>query len=179
LIMLDDSQKKKLLEIARNSIESYIRNAAIEPFEEHDPEFLKNRGAFVTINIRGDLRGCIGYIHRDRPLYKVVSDMAIEAASRDPRFPTITESELKDIHIEISALSEFKKVHNPHEIKVGIHGLMIKKGFYSGLLLPQVAVEHRWDREKFLANTCYKAGLPLDAWKKGAEIFIFSAEVFS
>ena len=177
--MLNDIQKKRLLEIARASIENYIRNTPMDILREDDPELLKNGGAFVTINVRGDLHGCIGYIHRDRPLYKVVSDMAIEAAFRDPRFPSITESELKDTHIEISALSEFKKVHNPHEIKVGIHGLMIKKGFCSGLLLPQVAVEHRWDRKKFLANTCYKAGLPLDAWKKGAEIFIFSAEVFS
>lgn len=176
--MLNDIQKKRLLEIARASIENYIRNTPMDVLREDDPELLEEMGAFVTITLRGELRGCIGYIHRDKPICKVVSDMAIEAAFRDPRFPPITESELKDICIEISALSEFKKVHNPNHIRVGVHGLMVRKGFCTGLLLPQVAVEHCWDREKFLVNTCCKAGLPPDACERGAEIFVFTAEVF-
>ncbi len=106
--------------------------------------------------------------------------MAIEAAVGDPRFPPVTAGELKDIEIEISALTPLEEIKDVNKIEVGKHGIIIRRGFYSGLLLPQVATDYGWDRKTFLEQTCRKAGLPLDAWKdKSSQILIFSAEVFS
>jgi len=104
--------------------------------------------------------------------------MAVEAAFSDPRFPTLSKEELNDIKIEISVLSKFKEVKDVSDIEVGTHGLLVRKGFSSGLLLPQVAAEYNWTRDEFLEHTCYKAGLDKDAWKKGATIYMFSAFVF-
>jgi AmmeMemoRadiSam system protein A len=138
-------------------------------------------GAFVTLHERGELRGCIGNLIANQPLYLTVRDMAIEAAVGDPRFPPVGLSEMKDIEIEISALSPMEKIDDPEKIKLGKHGVLIRKGFNSGVFLPQVAQETGWSKEEFLSNLCtHKAGLASDAWKDGsAEIYIFSAEVFS
>jgi AmmeMemoRadiSam system protein B/AmmeMemoRadiSam system protein A len=175
---LSEQEKEELLTIARKTIDEYVRNGNIPNFEVKSNKLKKKSGAFVTIKKNGELKGCIGMIVAEEPLYLTVRDMAISAATRDPRFDPIKPSEIDDIKIEISVLTPFQKVLNPKEIKVGKDGLMIRKGFTSGLLLPQVPVEHGWDRETFLEHTCWKAGLPPNAWKD-AELWKFQALVFS
>jgi AmmeMemoRadiSam system protein A len=126
----------------------------------------------------GTLRGCIGHIVAEKPLFLVVRDMAIAAATQDYRFSPVTSSEIDDIDIEISVLTPMQRVDNVDEIKVGRDGLLIKRGYMSGLLLPQVPVEQGWDKATFLEHLCYKAGLPADAWKS-SELWKFQAIVFS
>ncbi len=178
-IMLNTEQKKKLLKIARESLEYYLKEGKEKTFNVTDKALTEKSGAFVTLKKHGELRGCIGYIIAVKPLYETVAEMAIAAGTKDNRFMPVTLNEMKDITIEITVLSPLKKINSIDEIEVGKHGLYIKKGFFSGLLLPQVATEYGWDKIEFLENTCYKAGLPKDAWKEGAEIYIFSGEVFS
>jgi len=175
---LTKEQKKTLLNIARKTLEEYLKTGNIPEFHIDDPELKKNMGVFVTLKKHGQLRGCIGLIRGIKPLYLGVQEMAISAATRDPRFPPVKYDELKDIEIEISVLTPFQRVKKPEEIKIGRDGLYIVKGFYSGLLLPQVPVEWGWDRETFLRQVCYKAGLPGDAWRD-AELYKFQALVFS
>lgn len=177
-IMLKDSQKKELLMIARKSIESIVKHNQKSSVISEDKLLLEHRGAFVTIYKNKSLRGCIGLIESDQPLINVVNDMAIQAATRDPRFVPISIEELDKISLEISVMSPIEQITDPKQIEVGKHGLIIRKGYNSGLLLPQVAVEYNWNREQFLEQTCVKAGLKPDDWKQGAKIFIFSAEVF-
>lgn len=176
--MLNEGQRKRLLQIARRSIEEYFTTGKAPELTETDPALVEKKGAFVTITKGGTLRGCIGYIEPIKPLFETVSEMAVQAAVGDPRFPAMDEREIEEVRLEISVLSPLRKIDDPGQIEVGTHGIMIRKGFYSGLLLPQVATEYGWGRKEFLENTCYKAGLPPDAWKKGAEISIFSADVF-
>lgn len=175
---LTDEEKSELLKIARESIECRVKGKPTPEFEPSTPELRKKRGAFVTLNKDGRLRGCIGYILPIKPLYQVVAEVAVQAAFGDPRFPPLREGELSQVTIEISALTPLERVYDPNKIEVGIHGIYIKKGMNSGLLLPQVATEYGWTRETFLEHTCYKAGLPKDVWKEDAEIYIFSAEIF-
>jgi AmmeMemoRadiSam system protein A len=185
--MLNEEQKKKLLKIARETIEAYIKERKRLNFKEDDPALLEHCGAFVTLrNTKGNLqdeeslRGCIGHIVSDEPLYKVVRDMAIASSTEDPRFPPVTAKELKDIKIEISVLSQPKKIKDVKEIELGVHGVIVQKGFNQGVFLPQVATETGWNREEFLSNLCsHKAELPPDAWKdKDTNIYTFEAEVF-
>jgi AmmeMemoRadiSam system protein A len=139
----------------------------------------EKRGAFVTLKTHGQLRGCIGHIQAIKPLSQTVIDMAQAAAFQDPRFPPLSRQELKDLSIEISALTPFRPIKSIQEIQVGKHGLYIERGYHSGLLLPQVAEEYGWDTQTFLEHTCQKAGLPKDAWKdSNTKIQIFSAEIF-
>jgi len=175
---LSEKDKEFLKQLARDAIEARLLNKRLPKREI--PESLKhNQGAFVTIKKKGGLRGCIGYIKGYLPLYETVEKMAEHAAFNDPRFDALRKEELKDIDIEISVLSPLKKIDNIEEIEVGKHGIYIEKGFYSGLLLPQVATEYNWDRKTFLEHTCYKAGLDKDAYKdKDTNIYIFTAEVF-
>ena len=179
--MLNKEEKKKLLEIARNSIEVYLKSGKKLELHEDDPLLMKEMGAFVTLNKRKELRGCIGNLIGKSPLYLTVRDMAVEAAISDPRFPPVTLGELKDIDIEISVLSPMQKIDNPDKIRLGIDGVLVRKGFRSGVFLPQVATETGWNKDEFLSNLCsHKAGLASDAWKdKDTEILIFTAEVFS
>lgn len=177
--MLSTEQKKKLLEIARQSLETFVKTGKRPEFSTNDPVLKRISGAFVTLKEHNDLRGCIGRIIGDMPLYQVIAQMAIEAGTGDPRFYPVKEDELKDLEYEISVLSPLEKITDTNQIKVGTHGIIIRKGFNSGLLLPQVATEYGWDRETFLEQTCHKAGLPADAYQSGADIFIFSAEVFA
>lgn len=136
-------------------------------------------GAFVTLKIKGQLRGCIGNIYSREPVWQVVAAMAKEAAFHDPRFPPLNGSELSELTVEISILGPVSKCPDPRQIEIGRHGLIIRQGPYSGLLLPQVATEYNWDQETFLSQTCLKAGLHAQAWKEpGTEIFWFEAEVF-
>ena len=178
--ILNEQQKKRLLGIARKTIDEYITGGKKLDFTEDDPLLLKKMGAFVTIHKQGNLRGCIGNIIGQQPLYLTVRDMAIQSATADPRFPPVAPDELKDIDIEISALSEPKKVENIDEIKMGIHGVIVKKGYSSGVFLPQVATETGWTKEQFLSNLCaHKAGLSPEAWKdKDTELDSFTAQVF-
>ncbi|MBI4652001.1 AmmeMemoRadiSam system protein B [Candidatus Desantisbacteria bacterium] len=173
--------KKELLKIARDTIFSYIKEGKILEFKNvTNPKFLTKQGAFVTITENHNLRGCIGTFVSDKPLYNTIVEMAVSSAAKDPRFPSLAKEELKDISIEISVLSELKRIKNVDEIKVGTHGIYIIRGYYRGVLLPQVATEYGWDRDTFLQQTCYKAGLPADAWRDTkTEIYIFSAQVFN
>ncbi|MDD5455302.1 MAG: AmmeMemoRadiSam system protein A [Candidatus Ratteibacteria bacterium] len=185
--MLNEEQKKKLLKIARETMETYIKEGRRLNFKEDDPALLEHCGAFVTLRNakkkpqdEESLRGCIGHIVSNEPLYKTVRDMAIASSTEDPRFPPVTVNELKDIKIEISVLSTPKKIKNIDEFELGTHGVIIQKGFNQGVFLPQVATETGWKKEEFLSCLCsHKAGLPPDAWKdKDTNIYIFEAEVF-
>ena len=176
---LSDQDKETLRHIAKTVIESKARGKPLPEFTVDSQVLKENRGAFVTINKRGQLRGCIGYIQSYKPLYQTVEEMAAQAAFNDPRFDSVTERELPDLEIEISVLTPLKRIKGVEEIEVGKHGILIEKGFYSGLLLPQVATEYGWDRKTFLEHTCLKAGLPKDAWKdEDTAISIFSADIF-
>ncbi len=172
--------KRTLMHIARTTVEHVVRGEPVPEFEVTSPDLLEKRGAFVTLTKNGQLRGCIGYIIGIKPLYQTVREVAEAAALRDPRFPPVTPAELDDLEYEISALSVPRPIENIDEIQVGVHGIIIRKDYRQGLLLPQVATEYGWDRETFLEHTCTKAGLPTSAWKDpDTEIEIFSAEVFS
>lgn len=173
-----EMQKKQLLSLARETIKEYLATGKRKEFHTDDKALLQKAGAFVTLKKRGELRGCIGYIISDMPLYQTVIDTAISAATRDPRFLPLETDELNQVVLEISVLSPPRAVTNAEEIEVGKHGLIITKGLNRGLLLPQVATEQGWDRTTFLQHTCFKAGLPTDAWEKGATIEVFSAQVF-
>lgn len=179
--MLNKEQRKRLFEIARGSIEAYLKTGKKMEVAEADPLLLSQMGAFVTLTEHGELRGCIGNLVGTQPLYITVRDMAVEAATQDPRFPAVKLSELKDIEIEISVLSPLKKVASAEQIQLGVHGVLVRKGFNSGVFLPQVATETGWTKEEFLSSLCsHKAGLAPDAWKdKSTDIYIFTAEVFS
>lgn len=176
---LTEEEKKTLHQIAKTVIENKAKGKAIPDFKIESTTLKENRGAFVTIHKKGQLRGCIGYIEGHGPLYKTIEEMAEAAAFRDPRFTPVKEKELPELDLEISVLTPLKRISDVNEIQVGRHGIYIKKGWYSGLLLPQVATEYRWDRQTFLEHTCQKAGLPSNAWKeKDTEIYIFSADIF-
>ena len=178
---LSDAEKKTLLELARATLV-----AAVTGGKRPDPSkygltesLMEKRGAFVTLTIGGHLRGCIGYVLPEKPLYQTVMDNAVNAALEDPRFPSVTAEETKSIRIEISAMSPLETITDVSKIEVGKHGILISRGRFRGLLLPQVATESGWDREEFLRQTCRKANLLSDAWKDPAStIEIFSAEVF-
>jgi AmmeMemoRadiSam system protein A len=135
--------------------------------------------AFVTITRDGQLRGCIGFVDPIKPLAEAVAHCAASAATADPRFPPITPEELPRLRIEVSVLSPLRVVSDPRAIRVGTHGLFISHEGRHGLLLPQVAREFEWDRDTFLRQTCLKAGLPGDAWKRGAEIRVFTVDHFA
>jgi AmmeMemoRadiSam system protein A len=176
---LAENEKKTLHQIARTVIENRVMNKPVPEFEASSERLREKRGAFVSLHKKGQLRGCIGNIRGNRPLFQTVAEMASEAAFNDPRFPPVSEKELKDLHIEISAMTPLRQIDSVEEIEVGKHGIYIEKGFLSGLLLPQVATEYGWDRTTFLEHTCHKAGLQKDAWKeKDTRIQIFSADVF-
>jgi AmmeMemoRadiSam system protein A len=178
-IELSDEHKKTLLKIARESITRAVYGKPPLEYKIDDEVLNIKCGAFVTLHISGNLRGCIGNIIAETPLWKTVRNMAVESALRDPRFYPLTPQELDRVDIEISVLSPFKKIKDIEEIEAGKHGLFIRKGFYQGLLLPQVATEYGWDRNQFLEQTCYKAGLNKNCYREsGTEIFIFSAVVF-
>ncbi len=179
--MLNDEEKKILLKLARETMETYIKKKKIKKFKIEDPLLKKEFGAFVTIHKKGRLRGCIGNIIGKKPLYITVRDMAIASSTQDSRFPTVQEEELGDIDIELSVLTPPEKIDDPNKIELGRHGVIVKKGYRSGVFLPQVATETGWSREEFMSNLCsHKAGLPPDAWKidKDVEIFVFTAQVF-
>ncbi len=181
-------QGKKLIKLARKTIEYGLLTGQKLIEKPEDPLFLEDCGVFVTLHSYPSLklRGCIGFPEAVMPLYKAVIEAAVNAAFRDPRFPSVTSKELDKIIIEVSVLTSPKKiiVKNREELKekieVGRHGLIMRNSYSSGLLLPQVPVELKWNSEEFLENTCEKAGLEKDCWKKeGTEVYSFEAIVFS
>jgi len=176
---LSEQDRETLLEIARDSVHAHLAGEMLNLPSDLPEELTEPRGVFVSIHHGRELRGCVGRIESRKPLYESVSECAVSAASQDPRFSPLHISELPEVEFEISVLSPIQEVTDPETIQVGIHGLIVSKGHARGLLLPQVAVEYRWNRERFLEETCRKAGLPAAAWKQGATIHRFTAEVFS
>ncbi len=178
---LTDQEKAELLAVARKSVEYMIENKNPYAPQPSTSETLNREyGAFVTLTEGGELRGCIGYTSPIKPLYMTVRDTATLAALRDPRFPPVSASELPRLAYEISVLSSLRRVTNLEQIKVGRDGLLIKNADSEGLLLPQVPVEQKWDRQTFLEETCRKAGMDLNCWKdENTDIFSFTAVVFN
>ncbi len=179
--MLTKKQKKELLGLARNSIKVYLETGKKVQGKTTDPVLNKEMGAFVTLHENGQLRGCIGNLIGTQSLYLNIRDMAVEAAVNDPRFASLKVAELKDVEIEISVLSSMQRVASPDDIILGNHGVLVKRGFRTGVFLPQVATETGWSKEEFLSYLCaQKAGLSSDAWKdKDTELYVFTAEIFS
>lgn len=177
--ILTDDEKRELLRIARATLREYTRTGFVPPGRPHRQSLLDPAGAFVTLHRDGQLRGCIGTLQETQPLYKVVQEMTVAAASRDGRFEPVRAEEVDDIDIEISVLGGRHRVGGPDEIEVGRHGLCLTKAFHRGLLLPQVAVEHGWDAQTFLDHVCLKAGLPPGSWRApDAVVEVFTAQVF-
>ena len=168
-----------LLGLARRAIENHL--AGKGPLRERspDPRLRVERGAFVTLHVDGELRGCIGYPLPVKPLDETITEMAVAAASQDFRFSPLKAKELDRLKIEVSVLSLPRPVGDPSEVEVGRDGIIVSKGFNRGLLLPQVPVEQCWDRDTYLRHGCIKAGLRPDEWRKGAGIEVFTAQVFS
>lgn len=175
-------EKQQLLSLSRDVLIEWVQaETRLDVSETPFPACLKeNQGAFVTLTIKEQLRGCIGYIEGIMPLYEAVIENTINAASKDPRFPEVRSEELDQIRIEISVMSVPVKMNSIEEIEVGRHGLIVSRHFFKGLLLPQVAVELDWDRDTFLAHTCMKAGLASDAWTQPkTKVQLFDAQVFN
>ncbi len=175
--MTSESDRQLLLRIAREAIAAHLSG---QPAPRSDEQALASRrgGAFVTLHHAGELRGCIGHIEAGDRLIEVVARCAIAACSADPRFSAVTEAELPRLDIELSLLGPLEPIDAATDVEVGRHGLVVERDWHRGLLLPQVAIEWKWDRDTFLAQTCHKAGLPRDAWKHGAKLWRFEAEVF-
>jgi AmmeMemoRadiSam system protein A len=178
---LSSEEKIILLETARNSIKNLFTKTEIaEPDYDKFPLLKSKAGAFVTLTINSRLRGCIGYITSDNPLFETVKDAAVQAAVGDPRFMPLTEKEFENVDVEVSILSEPFKMNSYDEIVLGKHGLILDDMGRRGLLLPQVPAEHNMDKEQYLCAICEKAGLPSFAWKERTlNINMFTANVFS
>lgn len=178
---LSGEEKLFLLETARNSILNLYEKTDISaPDFERNPILKSKAGAFVTITINSRLRGCIGYIVSDKPLFETVKDAAVQAAVEDPRFPPLTHDEYNKIDLEVSVLSEPFKMNSYDEIVLGKHGLILDDMGRRGLLLPQVPIEHNMDKERYLCAICEKAGLPSFSWQERLlNIEMFTADIFS
>jgi len=175
--MLNEKKQSELLQFAKDTIESRLNKNTLPVFLEKTQSLMEIRGVFVTLKKHGQLRGCIGNIVGVYPLIEGISKMAQAAAFEDPRFPPLEKEEFPNIKVEISVLTVPKKINSIDEIVVGKHGLIIKKGFYQGVLLPQVPIEQGWDRDAYLVGISRKAGLPPDGWKD-ADLSTFEAQVF-
>jgi AmmeMemoRadiSam system protein A len=175
--LLSVEDQRRVLREARCAVAETLAGRTPSP-PPLDGVFALRAGVFVSLHRHGALRGCIGYTAADRPLSELVGRYAIAAATTDPRFPAVTAAEFGECDIEVSVLGPMEPVADPAAIVVGRHGLVVEQSWHRGLLLPQVATEYGWDRETLLAHTCLKAGLPRDAWKTGARLFLFEADVF-
>jgi len=179
---LNEAEQRQLLHAARQALEAAVRHQALpgsapETMDRRGP-LGERHGAFVTLRKEGELRGCVGSVEPTMPLYETVRECAVAAALRDFRFPAVRPDELTHLHLEISVLSPLSEIDVDH-IEVGRHGLVISHQGRRGLLLPQVAVEWNWNREQFLDATARKAGLPPDAWRRGARIQAFTTQIFA
>jgi AmmeMemoRadiSam system protein B/AmmeMemoRadiSam system protein A len=179
---LNQKEENVLLKLARDTLVTYLNTQKLPEISlnkyDINPRLIQNQGVFVTLNKNGQLRGCIGYIKGLAPIYQAVVKNTINAATQDPRFYPVKAAEIKDITIEISIMSPLKKIDSLDEIKVGTHGLYLVKGENSGILLPQVPGQFGWDKKTFLEQLSNKAGLPKNAYKEGADIYTFTAQVF-
>lgn len=177
---LNAPEQNELLNLARATVESFIRTRKIPPYMPTSKKLERPAGAFVTLKEHGNLRGCIGRFEPNIPLYLVIQQMAVAAATQDPRFNPVKEGELDKLEYEISVLSPLKKVSSAEEIELGKHGVEVQKGFRSGVFLPQVATETGWSKEEFLSELCsQKAGLPRNCWQNGStDLYVFTAQVF-
>ncbi|MFH1324214.1 MAG: AmmeMemoRadiSam system protein A [Nanoarchaeota archaeon] len=184
--MMSLAQGKKLIKLARDSISSVFSDTEIKVKDDIKKEFSEELGVFVTLNKHEELRGCIGFPEPVYPLYNGVIEAAKNAAFSDPRFNALDEDELKEVTVEVSVLTKPKQIivekveDYVKKVKVGRDGLIVRSDFGSGLLLPQVATEYKWDSKTFLEQTCNKAGLPVDMWKDNrCKIYSFQSQVFS
>ncbi len=175
---LNSSDKKALLLHARKTLEQYFTTQTLPLPRNINTKLKIKRGCFVTLKKNGDLRGCVGRMSGDVPLCTVVGSMALQAAFNDTRFSPLTKDELSLVEIEISVLTPFKKINSADDIVLGKDGVIVKKGERQAVFLPQVATETGWNKEVFLEQLCYKAGLNASDWKN-AELFTFQADVFS
>jgi len=176
---LNPKERKRLLAVARDTITKLVWGKRPDSHEADLEGLNFKRGAFVTIHRRGQLRGCIGNFFSETPLVRTVEEMAVAAATQDPRFPPLGRAELEDIDLEISVLSPLRPIAAVDEIQVGRHGVYIVSPRGRGVLLPQVATEQGWDRDTFLDHTCLKAGLRPGCWRDpDVQILIFSAQIF-
>src|SRR5438105_5702248 len=178
MFQLTEDDQQLLLQIARNSVRSYLISQSPRLPDIGAGVLTETHGIFVSIHGNGELRGCIGNVHPAGPLFRSAAECAIAAAVGDPRFMPLMPGELDELEFEISVLSPMHYVHDVAEIEIGTHGLLISKKNARGLLLPQIATTCGWNRERFLEEVCKKAGLPPDDWKDGATIHCFSAFVF-
>ena len=178
MLPLAEEQGRILLGVARQALAEVVSGRTLPDQPEFSGALAEKAGAFVTLRVRGSLRGCIGHVEADGPLVRTVAECAAAAAMQDPRFSPVRSSELADLDIEISVLSPLFDIQ-PSEIEVGKHGLLVSSGFHHGLLLPQVAVEWRWDNWRFLEETCRKAGLAPDTWQRGARVQAFTVQIFA
>jgi AmmeMemoRadiSam system protein A len=175
---LTEQERQILLQTAREAIGARLC-VQTPAYPLPTPALAAPCGAFVTLKAAGRLRGCIGHIAATRPLVETVKEVALSSAFEDPRFPPLRAEEWDQVKIEISVLSPFERITDAGRVEVGVHGILVRRGYRSGLLLPQVATEQGWEREAFLSHACQKAGLPADAWKSpDTQIEIFSALVF-
>lgn len=179
MVPLAETVRQDLLRIARQAIVRAIGGSSPVPNPQFPiPGSELRKGVFVTLRVAGELRGCIGYPEPELLLIDAIERCAVSAAIADPRFPSVGVHELGAIDLEISVLGPIEPVGDLAEIVVGRHGLIVESGRHRGLLLPQVALEWRWNAEEFASETCVKAGLRRDAWRNGAAVFKFEAEVF-
>jgi uncharacterized protein len=169
-------ERAVLLKLAHESILSALERREIS-LTPPSPHLEEPRGAFTTICFHGNLRGCVGYVFPVASLYRTVAETARAAAFEDTRFSPVSPQEAPELEVSLSILSPLRVI-TPEEVEIGRHGLVVSHGGRRGLLLPQVPVEHQWDRATFMEQTCRKAGLPLDAWRQGATLEAFTAEVF-
>src|SRR5580698_1619137 len=165
-----------LLKLAHASIEAALEKREIS-LDPPSPHLAQPRGAFTTIYFRGQLHGCVGFVFPTTSLYRTVAETARAAAFEDTRFPPVTPEEAPELKVSLSILSDLQPIR-PEDVEIGRHGLLISQHGRRGLLLPQVPVEHGWDRVTFLEQTCRKAGLPPESWQHGATIEAFTAEIF-
>lgn len=175
--MIDDLTKRRLLDVARAAARAQVLGHPL-PVAPVDL-VLAGAGVFVSLHHGLRLRGCLGSLGDREPLAEAVARLAAAVCHQDPRFAPVHPDELPALAVEISVLSPRRLITDIAEIEVGRHGLIVEQGWRTGLLLPQVATEHGWDRERFLAHTCLKANLPRDAWRKGASVYRFEAEAFA
>jgi hypothetical protein len=179
---LNKKEQQVLIKIARDTLSLYLNKRLLPEFAKYPltPSLKKQCGVFVTLKNKkdGELRGCIGYIYGVKPLCEAVRDCTIEAATRDLRFAPLLSGEDQLVALEISVLSQPRKIGTINSIEVGKHGLIISKGMYKGVLLPQVPLEWGWNLDDFLKAICRKAGLPDEGWKEGAELYTFTAQIF-
>ena len=181
MFQLTSDHKCFLLRLARQALAGSVLQQPVDRPAEIPAALHEPAGVFVSLHRRGlteeRLRGCVGFLEPRLPLWQGVLEAAASAALKDPRFPPVLPAELAALEVEISVLSASRYIV-PEQIQIGLHGLIVAEGRIRGLLLPQVAAEHRWSREQFLEQTCRKAGLRPDAWRHGAQIEAFTAEIF-